>query len=268
MAKIFKCFLEGRSDSVIDFHFSERSHKRSTMSNKRIWTPLCHESDDERLSTEDRLKLEGINYQPDDIITNSLAKKPREAHIAGSPATIETTTCGEDSDSDYDDIIDDFPAEPDDMEDFLDEATEDDDDHSTTSTRTTMSTGSVGSNTPSLVGENLESCCLGEGNSEKQNSSNPQQKALVGGPVVKNTEPPLRRSLFSNVPPSLNFVRHNEVVEAQLPTELRKNLRWKLSKITPALVKKVVTNSGFRLMRKNCTEWGGTWGKHMKSHVS
>ena len=27
------------------------------------------------------------------------------------------------------------------------------------------------------------------------------------------------------------------------------------------MVKKVVTNSGFRLMRKTCTEWGGTWGK-------
>jgi hypothetical protein len=52
---------------------------------------------------------------------------------------------------------------------------------------------------------------------------------MIGGPVVKNTEPPLRRSLFSNVPPSINFVHHNEVPEAQLPAELRKNLRWKVS---------------------------------------
>ena len=46
---------------------------------------------------------------------------------------------------------------------------------------------------------------------------------------------------------------------------MRKQLRWKLSNITPAVVKSVVTNSGFRLMRKTCSEWGGTWGKHMKS---
>ena len=52
-----------------------------------------------------------------------------------------------------------------------------------------------------------------------------------------------------------------------LPAELRKLLRWKLSNITPAVVKKVVTNSGFRLMRKTCSEWGGTWGKHMKAEL-
>ena len=75
---------------------------------------------------------------------------------------------------------------------------------------------------------------------------------------MRNTEPPLRRSLFSNTPPSVNFVHHNEERETPLPAELRKNLRWKLSNITPAVVKKVVTNSGFRLMRKNCTEWEGT----------
>ena len=55
---------------------------------------------------------------------------------------------------------------------------------STTSTRTTMSTGSVGSNTPSLVGENLESFSLsGEGGVEKTGST---AKALMGGlPTVR-----------------------------------------------------------------------------------
>ncbi len=173
----------------------------------------------------------------------------------------------DDDDDDYDDLMDDF-ATPTDMDDYLDdEDVVDDceDDISTTSTRTTMSTGSVGSNTPSLVGENLESFCLGESGEGKAKKEQQQQTLVVGGPVVRNTEPPLRRSLFSHVPPSINFVHHNEVPETPLPAELRKNLRWKLSNITPAVVKKVVTNSGFRLMRKNCAEWGGTWGKHMKS---
>ena len=37
--------------------------------------------------------------------------------------------------------------------------------------------------------------------------------------------------------------------------------------VVAAVVKRVVTNSGFRLMRKNSSEWCGTWGKHMKSHL-
>ena len=48
-----------------------------------------------------------------------------------------------------------------------------------------MSTGSVGSNTPSLVGENLESFSLsGEGGVEKTGST---AKALMGGlPTVRD----------------------------------------------------------------------------------
>ena len=134
---------------------------------------------------------------------------------------------------------------------------------STASVSTSISTcSSVGSNTPSLVGENLEAFSLGE--TEFKSGSGQQ---WIGGPVVRTTIHPLRRSLFSNVPPYINFVHHNEVPEMTLPAELRKQLRWKLSNITPAVVKRVVTNSGFRLMRKNCSEWCGTWGKHMKSHL-
>ena len=111
-----------------------------------------------------------------------------------------------------------------------------------------MSTGSVGSNTPSVVGENLESFSLGDEAKSKVTASGANGGVMVGGPVVKNTEPPLRRSLFSHTPPSINFVHHNEVPETPLPAELRKNLRWKLSTFTPAVMKKVVTNTGFRLV--------------------
>ena len=84
-------------------------------------------------------------------------------------------------------------------------------------------------------------------------------------PLVRSSIKPLRRSLFSHVPPTITFVHHNEVSETPLPAEVRKHLRWKLSNITPAVVKRIVTNSGYRLMRRTCTEWGGIWGKHMKS---
>ncbi len=201
-----------------------------------------------------------------------MSKKPRgeeEEELQQQQQHQQQQENNVDSDSDYDDMLDDF-AVPTDMDDYLDdeEVDDDDDDLSTTSTRTTMSTGSVGSNTPSVVGENLESFSLVEAGEKMAGGKNKEQQQLqVGGPVVKNTEPPLRRSLFPHVPPSINFVHHNEVPETPLPAELRKNLRWKLSNITPAVVKKVVTNSGFRLMRKSCSEWGGTWGKHMKSHL-
>ena len=47
----------------------------------------------------------------------------------------------------------------------------------------------------------------------------------------------------------------------------RKLMKWKLSTITPAIVKRTTSNSGYRLMRKNCVDWNATWGKHMKSSL-
>jgi len=57
-----------------------------------------------------------------------------------------------------------------------------DDSKSTASTSTEFSTGSsVGSNTPSLVGENLESFCLGE--TEKSGTNEGIALAIVFGTV-------------------------------------------------------------------------------------
>ena len=77
--------------------------------------------------------------------------------------------------------------------------------------------------------------------------------------------PALRRSLFSNIPPTskpswylifvlvllrysvswsltlslaVNFMLHNEMSANQLTDDLRKQLKWKLSNITPAIVKR------------------------------
>lgn len=197
------------------------------------------------------------------------------------------------SDDDDDDDPEDIIQPTSDMEDYLDEGSEvggddvcdlDDDDgvgSVASNTSTTFSgSSSVGSNTPSLIGENLESFCLGEtekivgGGGDASSSGTAGgggaakwQQVMNGSAAVKTSIKPLRRSLFTNVPPSITFMHHNEVPEVPLPAEVRKHLRWKLSNITPAVVKRVVANSGFRLMRKSgCgTEWGGLWGKHMKS---
>lgn len=50
----------------------------------------------------------------------------------------------------------------------------------------------------------------------------------------------------------------------ELPWVIRRCLKWKLSSITPLVVRKTVINSGFRVI-KEPKDWVGTWGKHMKS---
>lgn len=77
-------------------------------------------------------------------------------------------------------------------------------------------------------------------------------------------ELPFRRSLFPNVPPYIVFQLYDSLGH-DLPAAVTKHLKWKLSAITPLLVRKTVSNSGFRLVKKS-PDWIGTWGKHMKSN--
>ncbi|XP_063380365.1 tubulin monoglutamylase TTLL4-like isoform X1 [Cydia fagiglandana] len=85
----------------------------------------------------------------------------------------------------------------------------------------------------------------------------------------------LRQSLFPRVPPYLKFVNYDEATVQRIPAPIQKHLKWKLTSITPIVVKKTLTNSGFRLVKSECdtsecpqeetVEWIGIWGKHMKS---
>jgi hypothetical protein len=78
-----------------------------------------------------------------------------------------------------------------------------------------FSGSSVCSNTPSLVGENLESFSLGESEKVPGSGGATDKKDTnawaINTALVQVQAPPLRRSLFSNVPPTMNFVHHNEV---------------------------------------------------------
>ncbi|KAJ8024983.1 Tubulin polyglutamylase TTLL4 [Holothuria leucospilota] len=74
--------------------------------------------------------------------------------------------------------------------------------------------------------------------------------------------PALSPSLFSNVPPTINFVGDGEKV-VPLPWDLRKLLKWRMSTVTPHVVKNCIARSGFRATKK-ANEWIGYWGKHMK----
>ncbi|XP_069472972.1 tubulin monoglutamylase TTLL4 isoform X2 [Ambystoma mexicanum] len=70
-------------------------------------------------------------------------------------------------------------------------------------------------------------------------------------------------STFPNVPPTLYFGTRNETVEL-LPWEQRKLLKWRMSTVTPNVVKQVIARSHFRITKKN-HDWLGCWGHHMKS---
>ncbi|XP_020858477.1 tubulin monoglutamylase TTLL4 isoform X1 [Phascolarctos cinereus] len=74
---------------------------------------------------------------------------------------------------------------------------------------------------------------------------------------------PLIYSLFPNVPPTIYFGTRDERVE-KLPWEQRKLLRWKMSTVTPNIVKQTIGRSHFKVSKKN-DDWLGCWGHHMKS---
>ncbi|CAL1281319.1 unnamed protein product [Larinioides sclopetarius] len=56
-----------------------------------------------------------------------------------------------------------------------------------------------------------------------------------------------------------------EIVSA-MPEHIVKHLKWKLSTITPAVIRQTVLKIGFSFVEADTTEdWIGTWGKHLKN---
>ncbi|XP_058814235.1 tubulin monoglutamylase TTLL4-like isoform X4 [Topomyia yanbarensis] len=104
----------------------------------------------------------------------------------------------------------------------------------------------------------------------KSHSTSPSP-SLVKGPVTSigcvqggcPPEGPLAPSLFPHVPPYITFATHEDK-GAPMPPAIHKVLKWKMTLITPIIVRKVLINSGFRLLKKT-NDWIGIWGKHMKS---
>lgn len=91
--------------------------------------------------------------------------------------------------------------------------------------------------------------------------------------------PLIRPSLFSHVPPYFKFADH-DVKGRPFPPTVQKLMKWKMTSITPVVVRKVVLNTGFKLTRnqyrdladalndpasESLTDWVGTWGRHMKA---
>ncbi|XP_068994059.1 tubulin monoglutamylase TTLL4-like [Neodiprion pinetum] len=99
---------------------------------------------------------------------------------------------------------------------------------------------------------------------EENLSQQPQPLVGEAGPSGDETiRTPLRRSLFAHVAPYVVF----QPLDARgptLPSAIGRHLKWRMSPITPLLVRRTVTNSGYRMVHQS-PEWCGLWGKHMKS---
>lgn len=130
--------------------------------------------------------------------------------------------------------------------------------------------------------DGLEDCCSNDGNEEEEGDSECSSFRAVSSSesiaVIsrgcnealtkpfsneKVVRPALIYSLFPNVPPTIYFGTREEKVE-KLPWEQRKLLRWKMSTVTPNIVKQTIGRSHFKVSKKN-DDWLGCWGHHMKS---
>uniref|UniRef100_A0A4W6G2J0 Tubulin tyrosine ligase like 4 n=1 Tax=Lates calcarifer TaxID=8187 RepID=A0A4W6G2J0_LATCA len=86
---------------------------------------------------------------------------------------------------------------------------------------------------------------------------------LLGAEDDREERPALVPSLFPLNPPTLYFSTASEKVEL-LPAEQRRLLKWKMSTVTPNVVKHTIARSHFRVTKKS-HDWLGCWGHHMKS---
>ncbi|XP_044072796.1 tubulin polyglutamylase TTLL4 isoform X3 [Siniperca chuatsi] len=90
-----------------------------------------------------------------------------------------------------------------------------------------------------------------------------EEPMLLGAEDDREERPALVPSLFPLIPPTLYFSTASEKVEL-LPAEQRRLLKWKMSTVTPNIVKHTIGRSHFKVTKKS-HDWLGCWGHHMKS---
>ncbi|XP_045584029.2 tubulin polyglutamylase ttll-4 isoform X2 [Procambarus clarkii] len=111
----------------------------------------------------------------------------------------------------------------------------------------------------SVASEALNTICI----NEHGVAANEDGSLLYAETPAPSPLPSLSPSLFSHVPPSINFCQYNEKT-VEFPLVIGRLLKWRFTNITPLIVRKTISNSGFRITKKTL-QWCGTWGKHMKS---
>ncbi|KAM8854989.1 tubulin monoglutamylase TTLL4 isoform 2-T2 [Spinachia spinachia] len=123
--------------------------------------------------------------------------------------------------------------------------------------------------------DELENACSDDDDSDSSSINGSSSAASIAacsgveGPMSPGAEdereerPALVPSLFPFVAPTLYFSTAEEKVEL-LPAEQRRLLKWKISTVTPNIVKHTIGRSHFKVTKKS-HDWLGCWGHHMKS---
>lgn len=119
--------------------------------------------------------------------------------------------------------------------------------------------------------DELENACSDDNDSDCSSSSTAsiallssiEEPMLLGVEDDREERPALVPSLFPLISPTLYFSTANEKVEL-LPAEQRRLLKWKMSTVTPNVVKQTIARSHFKVTKKS-HDWLGCWGHHMKS---
>lgn len=88
---------------------------------------------------------------------------------------------------------------------------------------------------------------LNETASDKSKAQQTMLADCVEGQYPKSG--PLTASLFAHVPPYITFFTHEEK-GPPMPAAIKKILKWKLTTITPIVIRKVLLNTGFRLLKR------------------
>lgn len=129
------------------------------------------------------------------------------------------------------------------------------DDQSVISSVTVGSTCSL----RSVASEALSTICI----NEHGVAANEDGSLLYAEIPAPSPLPSFSPSLFSHVPPAINFCHYNEKTQ-EMPAIIGRLLKWRFTNITPLIVRRTISNSGFKITKKTL-QWCGTWGKHMKS---
>ncbi|XP_035688484.1 tubulin polyglutamylase TTLL4-like [Branchiostoma floridae] len=207
-----------------------------------------------------RKEVEPVTFDPDDMDDewsdveegeeneDSIYEDPEGERLPGDGCSTEV--------DDEEDMIDDIND---------DVGSDDDDVLSVSSSASQLSlVERTASARPALVGEENKQGHLGGSDADRLALLTRSSYRTTSAEGALEMKPPLIASLFSNVSPVIYFGTDAEKI-APLPYETRKLLKWRLSTITPIVVKNVLGRSHFKLTKKG-NDWLGYWGKHMKSN--
>ncbi|KAK3881167.1 hypothetical protein Pcinc_014373 [Petrolisthes cinctipes] len=217
--------------------------------------PLC-----EHNARTPRLEAVGLEFS-DQNLEPSCSCPRRDIVVKAGTGVLDPTPCLTDEMDqleDDDNYLDSSEEEAEDeftLTNNEDEESCGEDDQSVISCVTVGSTCSL----RSVASEALNTICINEnGVAANEDGSLLYSEAPAPSPL-----PSLSPSLFSHVPPAINFCQYNEKT-VEFPLAIGRLLKWRFTNITPLIVRKTVANSGYRITKKTL-QWCGTWGKHMKS---